>query len=302
MQQIIRTITYSILFCLIIVSCSKKEDISKPTFQNKIITVSNSEGNGMNWLVFNSIDDYIFTINELNKGNDSVLSAFENSFSFVSMRNYYSDEEREHLGVWDDILCTVLNPEGKIQINNYIFELDLVKDSVYAYNISNDKLYTFSVDEDVLDVVFGQNNGFDLVETENELCASNRNDFYDYQYVFEHPDLFGRELTVKCKMKYQRAGIYFSLIMSIKRSGVYLFSAPFDIGVRSISGYYVKKGSYTNNWIAPIERIGGGNHYFYCPVQSVRKLKKFNWNGCFELIDYGSEEQNQYIHVTIHKG
>lgn len=301
MQYKLRTITVSFIICLILVACSKTEDISEFTIQNKNITVSGSKENGFKWLCFDSVDDFILTIEELNVGNDSILNAFERKLSFISMRTSYSDDERDSLGFWDDVLCTVLNPERKIQIKNYIFTIDLIKDSVYTYDISNNKLNVFSVNEDILDIVFGKTSISDLMNIDDEIGVSNSSDFYNYHYEFVHPDLFGRDLTVKCKMKYQQAGIYFSLIMSIKRSGVYLFGGPFDIGVRSISGSYVKKGSNTINVIAPVERMGDGNHYFYCPVQSIRKLRKFNWRGCFELIDYGSEEQNEYHHATIQK-
>ena len=110
-------------------SCSKDNDkvsLTKERNINVCVNFNKEKNlNSSNWLSFNSCEDYERAIAFLNE-KEGYLSLFEQDLHFSSMRCVLSESQREAIGVEDDILATLLNPDGFIQIDNFVFQIDIV--------------------------------------------------------------------------------------------------------------------------------------------------------------------------------
>lgn len=64
----------------------------------------------LEWLYFPTREDYEETIEYLSQCDDSELNAFENQYvGYESMRMSYTEKDLEGMGIYDDILATLLN-------------------------------------------------------------------------------------------------------------------------------------------------------------------------------------------------
>lgn len=235
------------------------------------------------WLDFNSIVDYENTINLLNQ-NENYLTDFETDLQFNSMRLAMSEYDREEIGIEDDILATLLNPEGIVQIGRYIFKVDVLRNLVIAYDELDlkDTLH-FGIDDNAIDILYGT----PTLETLN-MRRSNYKAYYD----------FNAETTIYCKTVYQRAAIYFSLLVKINK----------EYAIRAIEiTYNMYAGTYTKNRNnAPRVNFNAHNNggikksYSYRPYASIVGLKQFYLSSGFYYTNWNNLEQGNVI-LTIQK-
>ena len=219
---------------LLVISCTKEDVIvDANVFGVKVETVNSNIGvkSSEKLLHFEKRADYENVINYLSQGDESVMARFEDSLSFNSMRVMLSDDERECIGIYDDVLATILNKEGLIRIEDYIIHINTLNDSLEVYSaISNKKLMSLSVDQDFFSIIDGQ---LDLHY--NDVTALG--DCNKMNYVFSNlPSIL--DTKVKCTLVYQRAGIYFSILIKVDE--------PYQIGY-----------SQLNKWV----NIESGNYY-----------------------------------------
>lgn len=238
---------------LICNSCSKDKDsvyLTKERNINVCVHFNNEKNiNSSNWLLFNSCNDYERTIALLNE-NEKNLTLFEQELQFSSMRSVLSEDQREAIGVEDDILATLFNPDGFIQIGNFVFQIDIVNEKAYVWDTNNvNDMMTFSIDENVLDVLF---------KNEEPIVAKSSNP-EPATHTFES------DPAAKCKVVYQRAAVYFSLLSKINKPGV--ISAPeVEIYYSTDSGTYTRnRENATQQSFAAQSDGGDGNSYQYRP-------------------------------------
>ncbi len=118
-------------------SCSNDEDKSK-LVKERIINIRVQHGTGKDinssdWLFFNSCEDYERAIAFLNE-NEGYIPLFEQELQFTSMRCALSEKQRESIGVEDDLLATLLNPDGFIRIGNFVFKIDIVNEEAIVWD------------------------------------------------------------------------------------------------------------------------------------------------------------------------
>ncbi len=118
-------------------SCSNDEDKSE-LVKERIINIRVQHGTGQDinssdWLFFNSREDYERAIAFLNE-NEGYIPLFEQELQFTSMRCALSEKQRESIGVEDDLLATLLNPDGFIRIGNFVFKIDIVNEEAIVWD------------------------------------------------------------------------------------------------------------------------------------------------------------------------
>ncbi|MBO6025903.1 MAG: hypothetical protein J6P73_01510 [Bacteroidales bacterium] len=207
--------------------------------------------------------------------NDSLLSVFENQLSFNSMRVALSESEREAIDIEDDVLATLLNPNGAIQIDNYLFFIDVENDHALVYDLESES-------EDPLEFTTGVS-FFDYLDgVENRYST-----FCDAKNKLN--DVIVGDLEIDSKVVYQHALIYFSLQSKIKKNrneGYYNLKLS-----SSNDSYYYKKGSTTCYDISNhTEGPGYDRSYHYRAYSGVKRCTGFRFIVTFSvyrnLFDY----------------
>ena len=225
------------------------------------------------WLYFETRNDYMNAIEQLSLGADSAMNSFETSLSFSSMRVSRTEEQREAINIDDDVLATLLNNEGRIRIGEYIFQIDVSNDTLLVYSVNGaSKARGFSTDDDVFDILDGN-----IVENNYRGCSAKnklKNIYFNGSYI-------------NCKVVYQKAGIYFSLLSKISKN---TFNGQNTLhlwcrGFSSNDNYYVKNKESKVNKIQSYSKSGNGKSYQYRPYQGIRKLKIFHFSTYFNATD-----------------
>ena len=104
--------------------CKKDELVSKEDAQS-IVSFENIKVKVLeDRLYFESRTDYAFAIEKLSNIEESNFDLFEKSIGFQSMRSVLNQKEREAINIEDELLATLINPQGIIQIGDNIFEID----------------------------------------------------------------------------------------------------------------------------------------------------------------------------------
>lgn len=133
------------LFIAVIVtfySCQEEEIIilNSPQANNENYKVEVID----NMLHFNSREDYEKTIDYLAELGDENFMNWEKEISFNSMRASFSEKIRTKMGIEDDLIATLLNPESQIRIGDNIFKIDMDNESISVTPISDyTKVYDF---------------------------------------------------------------------------------------------------------------------------------------------------------------
>ncbi len=293
-----------VLFAVLVLAGCKKEDyftLNSGTegciYKVKNVSVCHkvqkniSDISNYAWINFASVDSYTEAIDSLNSWGDSCFALFEENLNFYSMRRYLSEDVRETLGLDDDLLATILNPDGVVQIGDYIFKLDFTSEQVEVFNIlsgSSEGFYNF--DENVLDILYGYEQS-----EHNVIVNEQRSD------VLKRTVTYSGTCDVKCKIVYQRAAIYFSLL--VKTHKLCAISVPaVEIGYDTYDGSYRK--NRTNAGLQYItDQYDGGTKsgYTYRPYSAMCGLQYIRWTSEFNILDMGHSTSRTYI-LSIRKG
>lgn len=250
-------------------------------------TIFNMREDSYDWLYFESKSDYELAISSYTTASDSLMYSFEKTLSFASMRSSLTTDQREAIEIEDDLLAMLLNPSGIIQVGNYIFKIDVVKDIVLVYNQNSisEKPLVLSVDDDVFDILEGKK------DSDAKGCSAKNK-------------VKGEDLGVEsmeCKVVYQKAGIYFSLQSKIKKDS---WGGTLELYLSCGEGTssYVKNNDNTV-YIIPQFNDGGGNHsYHYRPYSGTKKLVNFHFTVGFLANDYYYNYGTGWFDLSIHCG
>lgn len=272
---------------LISYSCSNDLDennlIQESGIRVSVLTTNEKNLSSSEWLHFESVNDYERAIALLNE-IDNNLSLFEKGLSFQSMRCELTEKQRETIGIEDDILAALLNPEGFIQIDNYIFQIDIADKNISVWNTKNKDKKVFSIDENVINILFKDDAKYST--------TSNNPDPIKYE--------FNSNPKAKCKIVYQRAAIYFSLLSKINKPES-ISSPAVEIYYHTYSGSYTKnRNNATQQTYSAKSDGGGGNKYVYRPYSAAVGLKQFYMSSVFTCIDHQTN-YSQTVGGTITK-
>lgn len=269
--------TYLITFLSILMTfgCTKDDSSSSKSSQKNLpfssfgfkVEVKND------MLSFPTREDYDSALEFLGPKDSEEFEAWEKEIGFHSMRSLLNVKELESRGIQDDLLATLLNSDGMIEINQNIFQIDIPNELVSVLSAEDfigkssfkgltEKTKTFSINDNVLDILEGKDetNGF---AQRSSYCSANKADWDDSTGY------------LSAKVVYQKAGILNSLQSKIQQSSVNIF----NLGLRTngTNNFWVNKTS--SGTIGPYETA-----FFlaetksYRPYYSSRRLKDYRFS------------------------
>jgi hypothetical protein len=236
-----------------------------------------------NRLVFESEEEFQKGIDFLAQLGDENFAAFEKEIGFDSYRKVLKGTSNWAEQIEDELLATLINPEGIVQVENYLFRIDFDKEKTYAYVLddSETELKSAVVTEQKSPVELKwEDDAFAVLKGEPQLKGSGcRRNKTGYFYV---NTTFGE---VQYKIVYQKVAIYFSLQAKIKQSGQ---SYGYISLQTSKCWWKSKKSRWSGD--ASISIGGNGREYNFRPYSKRRGLKDYYYGVDF----YISDEENVY--------
>lgn len=285
-----KNLIFSLIVALFVFnSCEKDENIKN----NNKPAVSVIE----NRLVFDTRENYESFINTLSTLDDTELKGLAESLGYTPIGNLMGEKELTNIGIEDPVLAFLLNPEGIIEIEGYVYKIDVLNELVYQsdnieslanINFENSKqknVKAFSTNENVFDVM----NGVSYPDSNNDKSScSDKSKLQNWVVNGE---------TIECKVVYQKAGIYFSLQSKIKKQTAGSNTYISYVCPGGTSQFYRKSNgdfsyiSYNSN--------GGTseNEYSYRPYSGTRSLEAFYFSVNFSAGLYGG---GSYSTVTLY--
>ena len=196
----------------------------------------------------------------------------------VSSSIDYADEYLVSLGIEDDVLALLLSPTMQVRISNNIFKLDIINETVEVTSVVSTSnaggntaqtptppvVRIISTNDDVLDIVNGI--GQQGLKT-NHSCRKTHsvqtfcNDHLEY------------------KLKYTKAGIYFSIVAKIKSTqgrDLNIYYIDKDADNEHKENWYLKKGNNQNKVYVKDDEVRTDKQGASSPLyRGFRGLKDF---------------------------
>lgn len=285
----------SILFIFMIQGCNKQYDyfnLDKKISSKQIRAKLSNKG----FLKFTTYNDFESTITYLNSTNDdSKLVEINNLFpTFHSMKEIYTEKELSSKGIYDDLLASILNKNGEIQIGDYIYQVQIPLEVVYrilankytspaSFN-NKSEIEVFSIYDELTEK--------GIIVSNKRSCCSRKNKkgpYYFYMVNGEH---------LKYKLVYQSSFFYHALLAKIKRTSLN-WGGPLEFGMHTVGyNYYTKCKRHTDR----INFSLGGNRRVYS-YRIQGKMAKYKLRVQFSagLIDnYGTSYDLHFNTLGIH--
>jgi hypothetical protein len=244
-------------------------------------------------LVFSTLAEYQGRIEEMSTKNDDELIDLAANDSFTSMYEFYVESnDLSSLPAYDIILGLLLNPQGVIQIENYVFKINLVTETVLVYQLTSNEvanqekvtdLYNnnksagiseYSTNDDLIDLLEGN------FEEGKGNCSSEKLGYYYW-------NTSGGQ--VMYKIVYQKAGIYFSLQSKIKKDhwgGAEYLSISTNDHPNVGGENFWKNKKNCDTWFKADS--GYGREYTIRPYSSARALTDYLFSNNFYCSDNGT--------------
>lgn len=292
------TFFWTKVFCFCLFLSCKTENVDEPSidtlkiesehvkFLNQIdLTVKN------NMLVFASREDYEKTLDYLGPLQSIDFMEWDKELNFYSLRSIKTEEELEAIGIYDDLLATLLNPDHLIAIENNIYKIDVLNDrvevisdtqfkNVKSFSSKSGKISLFSTEDDVLDLI---ENGQPSID--RGYCSSRK--------VSRNYNLSG--LGIESKIVYQRGGIFKSLIAKIKKNGsggyISLESTP------GAGNFWKNKKTKNKRNIGYYSNGGTKRKYSYRPYNRTRRLKSFKFDMTYTA-EFGGSSSAYKLYIS----
>ena len=285
-----------------VTSCKKENSVTHQEGRGEVSSFANLNGihvkvqhdtiqtlkdGNYDWLYFESKSDYELAINTYRNASDSLMSVFEETLNYSSMRSSLTVEQREDIEIEDDLLAMMLSPIGVVQIGDYLFQIDVINDKVLVYDQTMPKStpLSFSVDDEVFSLLNGNKDS-------GEKGCSAKNKETGIKFA---------NTKIDCKVVYQRAGIYFSLQSKIKKR---MWGGDVELHLTCLEG----TSSYKKNKDSTVYTIDGWtlyglNHsYHYRPYSSTTKLVNFHFNVDFNAYNLANNTDMGWRHMQINCG
>lgn len=293
----------SLVSLLFLISCSENNDdvtTNEPKIAPTESTINCRVTDGI--LVFNDVKDYDKAITYLASIGDENLNVWESSMNFKSFRAV--NEIQDSAFICDAILGSLVNPEGKVVIGNYLFKLNStnrnIEVSSYTSQLKSAKLLEVSEpDINLIQKYFFSEN----YTQESITCdASNLKGFIGNDKDGASYFLGTTGSDIKSKVVYQAAGVYYSLQAKIKYENHVGCSGWVKIGLQVQPGCkYSKKWSSKNHGIGEENQEGNCHDYNYRPYSGMIALDKYRYSVKFYFRDDNSGEYQDGI-LSINKG
>ncbi len=175
------------------------------------------------FLIFADTSALISTMNDLENQDDSVLSAFENSYAFVSMRKFYEDKlnaasDTFEQNKWEERpvemneFATVVSPSGLIQVEDTLYLIDVEGGAMYFTQTINSNtislLKSKAVSDPAIDSVHLGN-----YEIQGLFCSNQDQAPHKYdQEGWERYMVNGVDYYYKTRLSYNDYGVWFAVI------------------------------------------------------------------------------------------
>jgi hypothetical protein len=221
------------LFMVLLFSCKQTKESPEPitNSKNKSQTKQaykpanyNGVKNNGEYISFDTRQDFEDIVSKMN--DEEELDHFHNTIGHNSRYKDMSLKEDEDTISIDNSLNSVLNPENIVQIENHVFKLDFENDLIYAVDVkniselqalkykdtTNQNIKVFSMEYETFDLIDAGLKRNPEIRNEKFFnwfspCgwAAPRDDDKNYPYG-------GGEYNLKVILRYQRAGVWFSLV------------------------------------------------------------------------------------------
>lgn len=285
-------------------SCSKIEDNEVQNSLNPFgfdVSLSNqpktiNDSNNNQWLIFPTVDDYKEAVDYLVTLCDVYRdpSFFENSLNYNSMRRHYNETDRKSMNVDDDVLSVLLNPEGKIQIENYILTIDMIEQNVFVQNVNDSTdFFNFSTNNSFIDYLEGTVSKEEL-KKDVPFTKSTRHD--ECEFSFPLYESSGGTVTMEAYVS--NSGIFSTMKAKISRSTIMLTGAP-ELFVQVKEGsYYIYRSTGTRINITPESEHGTDKSYTIRPVYTTKTfyISNYRFN-----VGFSYAPTDQLAHETIYR-
>ncbi len=219
------------ILCLIILlpSCLKSyvDNIQDENPVSKSNKAGVSKSSLDTFLVFSDTSALISTMADLENQSDSVLSAFEDSYSFVSMRKFYEDKldnatDTFEQNRWEDRpvemneFATVVSPSGLIQLEDTLYLVDVEGGALYfTQNITSSgisQLKSKAVSDPSIDSIH-----LGHFEIQGLFCSNEDQAPHIYaQEGWEHYMVNGTDYRYKTRLSYNDYGLWFAVVTRFK--------------------------------------------------------------------------------------
>ncbi len=211
-----------------------ENQIAPPSFNGvkvEALTSSTARQEERKFLSFATVEDFEKTMASLSSEN---IEEWEKYFGFESARKTKDEETLSKEGIEDEYLAAVLSPENIIQIGKWAFRIDILNERVAVVEADSkenvarlfdinyktqldENFMLFSTDDNILEALVAGSKGTlnkdNKVEIWGWFCkedgAPKRKDDGYLDYISSVNRL-------KSKAVYQKAGVYFSIIMKTK--------------------------------------------------------------------------------------
>lgn len=286
-----------------------------PSFEGvqlEAVTPSNARGEERRFLSFNTPEAFEKAMASLSSGN---IEEWEKHFGFESSRKTKDTETLAEEGIEDEYLAAVLSPENVIQIGKWAFRIDVRNERVAVveadskekvarlfdinYKTQLDENFMwFSTDDDILPALEAGSKGTiskgDKAEIWGWVCRDRRADREKDEYDFEY---FGNANRLKTKAVYQKAGVYFSIIMKAKiqwnqfNNGIWVDANPNSHLLESDFNYNYKVrcgNSYSSvdSYDPSTFRVNSGRKLDHRVYESMTSLKNYYASVVFYVRSY----------------
>ncbi len=158
-------------------------------------------------LVFKTIQDYEMAIEELASIGDDNFEKWESDLSFCSMRSCYTLDELEQIGIYDPLFACLVNSDGIIQIENYVYKVDPLNNKVFAVKHSDFDINNNFISSKNICVLSTEDNVLDIMEG-NESQSAQKTDYCRSKLLGPFTLLNGQ---IEYSNRYVMLGLYYSL-------------------------------------------------------------------------------------------
>jgi hypothetical protein len=298
-----------VMLSLVMFSCGKKQINSEKATNNLSPMISNSVGihpidnYNSQFLVFDDRNEGDLVLDQIKNLSISELDAWSDEMGIVNSRKYFitnPTHQNNNDAVENEILSTVINKDGIVQIGDIVYMHDLNSGQVWTLNLT---LSNYSKLPDLINKQFNEScmNIFNLDEediiekAETGVVGISQKKLRGIFGIDIHPTPItytisspSGDFTIDWKSSYQNLGIIKSLQSKLRHytgpaNMFNPFNAPVAMGYDLVnsSGKFKKQGSST--WIT----ITGNSHWYGVAIRGkcdnrpyigFRRLKEIQFN------------------------
>ena len=150
-----------------------------------------------------------------------------------------------------------------------VFNIDVNNDCVMVHTINTNDTLVFSVNDEI----------FEMLENDmvvNPIMSSGAKNDTKKKYSFSEQQY---DCKTKCKVVYQQAGVYFSLLAKVWKGSSINYD---EIGLDAERGSYTsKKSGATKTYFSSYNIVGTDWSYSFRPYSKARGLKQFELTTTF---------------------